>query len=173
MGKSIKTPLNKFSVVFIGIFVASKWDFLLSTKYCFLTLIFWGCCSKSFFSYLRYSGIVDSKRFHLKTTKWEFFLSTFPEYQSKKTITGIFVVSKCNFLLSTKYCFLTFIFWGCHSKSFFSYLRYSGIVDNKRFHLKATKWKYLLSTFPEYQSKKIISSDIASEGRGEGIYYLK
>ena len=84
MGKSIKTPPPKFNVVFIGIFVVFKWDFLLSTKYCFLTLIFWGSHSKSIFSYLRYSGIVDSKRFHLKTTKWKFLLSTFPEYQSKK-----------------------------------------------------------------------------------------
>ena len=69
MGKSIKTPPPKFNVVFIGIFVVFKWDFLRSTKYCFLNLIFWGC---------------HSKRFHLKTTKWKFLLPTFPEYQSKK-----------------------------------------------------------------------------------------
>ena len=87
MGKSIKTPLPKSNVGFLGVFVVFKWDFLLSTKY-FLTLIFWGCHSKSFFSYLRYSGIVDSKRFHLKTTKWKFLLSTFPEYQSKKKVSN-------------------------------------------------------------------------------------
>ena len=178
MGKSIETPPPKFNVVFIGIFVVFKWDFLLSTKYCFLTLIFWDCHSKSFFSYLRYSGIVDSKKFHLKT-KWKFLLSTFPEYQSKNKISnnivfiGIFVVFKWDFLLSTKYCFLTLTFWYCHSKSFFSYLRYSGIIDSKKFHLKTTKWKFLLSTFPEYQSKKKISNNIESEGGGRGFYYLK
>ena len=69
MGKSIKTSPPKFNVVFIGIFVVFKKDFLLSTKYCFLTLIFWGCHSKSFFSYLRYSGIVDSIKLHLKTNE--------------------------------------------------------------------------------------------------------
>ena len=88
MGTSIKTPPPKFDVVFRSIFVVFKWDFLLSTKYCFLTLIFWDCHSKSFFSYLRYSGIVDSKKFHLKTTKWKFLLLTFPEYQSKKKISN-------------------------------------------------------------------------------------
>ena len=115
MGKSIKTPPPKFNVVFIGTFVVFKWDFLLSTKYCILTLIFWDCYSKSFLSYLKYSGIVDSKKFYLKTTKWKCLLSTFPEYQSKKKISnniesgggggdllpkeGLTVLTCCNFQL--------------------------------------------------------------------------
>ena len=51
----------------------------------------------------------------------------------------------------------------------FFLLRYSGIVDSKKFHLKTTKWKFLLLTFPEYQSKKKISNNIESGGGGGGF----
>ena len=63
-------------------------------------------------------------------------------------------------LLSQNFC--------CRQKLVFL-LWYSGIVGSKNFHVKTAKWKFLLSTIPEYQSKKKKNTESA----GERICYLK
>ena len=137
MGKSIKTPPSQIQCCLSKYFCSFKWNFLLSTKFCFLILIFWDC---------------RKQKFSLKNNKVKIFAVEIPRISKFPPLKKSNAVFRALLFLSE-----IFYFW----QNFVFLLWYSGIVTAKLFFLTLIFWDCRQQKFSLKNNKeKIFAVDI-------------